>query len=185
VYDENKIPYSITSDILDDIISKFTFTKKGNIVTFKINDNVVGEVELKSPILNLENEYFYIGSFSDEEVIEFDLKIVDITLNDETVNLLNIEKVGDVFLKNEKLPLKVSLPKPVRREGKFSELYHNSNASMNKSWVHQETRLNQIFYNNFVKQNLINFKNEGLNTLNYKLISEEKHPDYKMLSVEL
>ena len=54
------------------------------------------------------------------------------------------------FANNEKLPLKVSLPKPVRREGKFSELYHDSNASINKSWVHQETRLNQIFYNNYM-----------------------------------
>ena len=29
------------------------------------------------------------------------------------------------------------------------------------------------------------FKEEGLNTLDYKLISEEKHSDYKMISVEL
>lgn len=185
VYDENKIPYSITTDILDDIISEFTFIKKDNTVTFKINGNIIGEVELKAPILNLENEYLYIGSFSDEEVIEFDLKVADITLNEKSINLLNVEKVGNVYLKNDKLPLKVSLPKPVRREGKFSELYHDSNASINKSWVHQETRLNQIFYNNFVKQNLIDFKEEGLNTLDYKLISEEKHTDYKMLSVEL
>lgn len=185
VYDENKIPYSITTDILDDIISEFTFIKKDNIVTFKINETIIGEVELKSPILNLKNEYLYIGSFSDEDVIEFDLKVTDVKLNNETINLIKVEKVGNAFLKNGKLPLKVSLPKPVRREGKFSELYHDSNASINKSWIHQETRLNQIFYNNFVKQNLINFKEEGLNTLNYKLISEEKHPDYKMLSVEL
>ena len=185
VYDENKIPYSITTDILDDIISEFTFIKKDNTVTFNINGNTIGEIELKVPILNLGNEYLYIGTFSDEEVIEFDLKVADITLNGKSINLFNVEKVGNVYLKNDKLPLKVSLPKPVRREGKFSELYHDSNASINKSWVHQETRLNQIFYNNFVKQNLINFKEEGLNTLNYKLISEEKHPDYKMLSVEL
>jgi len=185
VYDENKIPYSITTDILDDVISEFTFIKKDNTVTFKINRNIIGEVELKVPILNLGNEYLYIGSFSDEEVIEFDLKVADITLNGKSINLLNVKKVGDVYLKNEKLPLKVSLPKPVRREGIFSELYHDSNGSINKSWVHQETRLNQIYFNNFVKQNLIDFKNEGLNTLNYKLVSEEKHSDYKMISVEL
>jgi len=185
VYDENKIPYSITSDILDDIISEFTFLKKGNIVIFKINQTIIGEVELKSPILNLKNEYLYIGSFSDEDVIEFDLKVADVKLNHKTINLYKVEKVGNAFLKNDKLPLKVSLPKPVRREGKFSELYHDSNASINKAWIHQETRLNQIYFNNFVKQNLINFKEEGLNTLDYKLISEKKHSDYKMLSVEL
>ena len=58
-----------------------------------------------------------------EEVIEFDLKVADITLNGKSINLLNVEKVGNVYLKNDKIPLKVSLPKPVRREGKFSELY--------------------------------------------------------------
>jgi hypothetical protein len=185
VYDENKTPYSITSDILDDIVSEFTFLKEDNKITFKINGETIGEIELKQPILNLENEYLYIGSFSDKELVEFDLKVADIKLNDESINLLKIEKVGNVFLSNEKLPLTVSLPKPVRREGKFLELYHDSNASINKSWVHQETRLNQIYFNNFVKQNLLDFKNEGLNTLEYKLISEENHSDYKMLSVEL
>ena len=185
VYDENKVSYSITTDILDDIISEFTFIKKDNTITFKINGTIVGEIELKNPILNLQNEYLYIGSFSDLETIEFDLKVANITLNGENINLLNVEKVGNIFLKNEKLSLKVSLPKPVRREGKFLELYHESNASINKSWVHQETRLNQIFFNNFVKQNLIDFKNEGLNTLNYKLVSEAENSDYKMLSVEL
>ena len=100
VYDENKIPYSITTDILDDIISEFTFIKKDNTVTFKINGNTIGEVELKVSILNLGNEYLYIGSFSDEEVIEFDLKVADINLNGKSINLLNIQKVGDVYLKN-------------------------------------------------------------------------------------
>ena len=155
------------------------------IVSFEINGFKIGEIELKNPILNLQNEYLYVGSFSDENVIEFDLKIADIKLNDESLNLNKIEKVGNVFLSDEKLPLKVSLPKPVRREGVFIELYHDSNASLNKSWVHQETRLNQIFYNNFVKQNLVDFTKEGLNTLEYKLISEENLIDYKLLSVEL
>lgn len=185
VYDENKTPYSITSDILDDIVSEFTFLKEDNKITFKINGETIGEIELKQPILNLENEYLYIGSFSDKELVEFDLKVADIKLNGESINLLKIEKVGYVFLSDEKLPLTISLPKPVRREGKFLELYHDSNASINKSWVHQETRLNQIYFNNFVKQNLLDFNNEGLNTLEYKLISEENHSDYKMLSVEL
>ena len=185
VYDENKTPYSITSDILDDIVSEFTFIKKDNVISFEINGVEIGNVALKNPILNLQNEHFYVGSFSDLNVIEFDLKVADIKLNDVSLDLLKIEKVGNVFLNNSKLPLKVSLPKPVRREGIFLELYHDSNASLNKSWVHQETRLNQIFYNNFVKQNLVDFTKEGLNTLEYKLISEENLVDYKMLSVEL
>ena len=78
-----------------------------------------------------------------------------------------------------------SIPKPVRREGLYRELYHNSNSSINKSWVHKETRNNQIFFNNFVKQNLIDFTKEGLNTLQYELISEKDNNNHKILSVSL
>ena len=47
MYDENKTPYSITSDILDDIVSEFTFLKEDNKITFKINGETIGEIELK------------------------------------------------------------------------------------------------------------------------------------------
>lgn len=183
-YDENKKPYSITTDILDDLVATFKFSKKSNIISFLMNDNIVGEIELETPILNLGNKYLYIGSFSEYNNIEFDLKLIKLSINNSIVQQNEMIIDGGIIV-NKEMAHKISLPKPARRNGLFRELTHETNASINKSWVHQETRKNQIFYNNFVKQNLIDCTKEGLNTLEFKLVKEENHINYKLISVEL
>lgn len=185
VYDCEKKPYSITSEILDDIVSEFTFEKVGNKISFKINDDLVGEIFLENEILNYGHEFIYVGSFSSENLVEFDMKVININLNGVDLNLKDLDVQGGGIFIDEPLLLKTVLPKPFRRDGVFKQLEHESNASKNKSWVHQETRLNQVFYNNFVKQNLIDYTKEGLNTLEYKIISEENYTNYKFLSVEI
>lgn len=185
VYDCEKKPYSITSEILDDIVSEFTFEKVGNKISFKINDDLIGEIFLENEILNYGHEFIYVGSFSSENLVEFDMKVININLNGVDLNLKDLDVQGGGIFIDEPLLLKTVLPKPFRRDGVFKQLEHESNASKNKSWVHQETRLNQVFYNNFVKQNLIDYTKEGLNTLEYKIISEENYTNYKFLSVEI
>jgi hypothetical protein len=185
VYDTNKKPYSITTDILDDITSCFTFSKVGNKISFSMNDKLIGDVVMDNPILNLGNEFMYIGTFSEKEKIEFDLTIIDIEIDEYHLGTNDYELIGGVINSDKMISHRTSIPKPVRREGIYRELYHNSNSSINKSWVHKETRNNQIFFNNFVKQNLIDFTKEGLNTLQYELISEKDNNNYKILSVSL
>jgi hypothetical protein len=185
IYDQNKKPYSITSDILDDITSIFKFIKVGNKVSFHINEKLIGEIEMDKPILDLNNKFMYVGSFSEKENIEFDMDLIDLNINGYSLGTNDFEMFGGIINEEKIIPHKTSLPKPIRREGLFRELYHDTNASINKSWVHQETRKNQIYYNNFVKQNLIDFTKEGLNSLNYNLISESDNLDYKILSVEI
>jgi hypothetical protein len=185
IYDQNKKPYSITSDILDDITSIFKFIKVGNKVSFHINEKLIGEIEMDKPILDLNNKFMYVGSFSEKENIEFDMDLIDLNINGYSLGTNDFEMFGGIINEEKVIPHKTSLPKPIRREGLFRELYHDTNASINKSWVHQETRKNQIYYNNFVKQNLIDFTKEGLNSLNYNLISESDNLDYKILSVEI
>jgi hypothetical protein len=185
VYDSNKTPYSITTDILDDVTSKFTFRKEGNDITFLMNDEAIGTVTLEAPILNLNNEHMYIGSFSDKELCEFDLTVIDFVINEYHLGTNDMEIFGGIINTGDVIKHRTALPKPVRREGLFRELYHESNASINKAWTHQETRKNQIFYNNFVKQGLVDFKDEGLNSLKYSLVEEEDNMDYLKLSVDL
>ena len=185
IYDQDKKPYSITSDILDDITSVFKFIKVGNKVSFYINEKLIGEIEMDKSILDLNNKFMYVGSFSDKENVEFDMDLIDLNINGYSLGTNDFEMFGGIINEGKVMPHKTSLPKPVRREGLFRELYHDTNASINKSWVHQETRKNQIYYNNFVKQNLIDFTKEGLNSLNYNLISESDNLDYKILSVEI
>lgn len=185
VYDENKKSYSITSEILDDATFKFGFTKKDNDVSFYIDDTLIGVVELDAPILNLSNEYLYVGAFSDKENIEFDLRLIDLEINEYHLGTNDMVMCGGEIRADERINFKSSVPAPVRRKGVFKELYHDSNASINKSWVHKETRNNQIYFNNFVKQNQINFQEEGLNSLSYKLLLTEDGLDYIKLSVEI
>ena len=185
VYDENKKSYSITSEILDDATFKFCFLKRGNEISFFIDDAIIGFIELESPILNLENEYLYIGAFSDKENIEFDLTLIDLEIDEYHLGTNDMVLCGCEIRSDERINFKSSIPAPVRREGIFKELYHDSNASINKSWIHKETRNNQIYFNNFVKQNQINFQEEGLNSLSYKLLSTEDSLDYIKLSVEI
>jgi hypothetical protein len=184
-YDSEKKPYSITTDILEDVTSVFKIVKEDKTVRFIMNNELIGEVEMDLPILNLGNEFLYIGAFSDKNNPEFDLTVIDFQIDEYHLGTNDFEMEGGIIKSGVMVSHKSAIPQPVRREGLFRELYHDSNSSINKSWVHNETRKNQIHFNNFVKQNLIDFTKEGLNTLEYKLISEEEDFTYKLLSVEL
>jgi len=184
-YDADKKPYSITSDILDDLTSSFTFSKKENKISFLMNDKLIGEITMDKPILNLDNKAMFIGSFSEKENIEFDITIIDIEIDNHHLGTNDYELFGGIINRDKMISHRTSIPKPIRREGLFRELYHDSNSSINKSWVHNETRNNQIYFNNFVKQNLIDFTKEGLNTIEYEIISEKDNKNHKILSVKL
>ena len=69
--------------------------------------------------------------------------------------------------------------------GLYRELYHNNNASIEKNWVHRETRNNQLFYNNVVKQNLNDFTTDGLNSLDYELINTKNNKGYRKITVKI
>lgn len=185
VYDEDKTPYSITSEILDDVTSQFHFKKEGNVVSFFMNEELVGEVELNKPILNLGNEFLYIGAFSEKENVEFDITIIDIEIDDYHLGTNDYEMFGGIINSDTMISHRTSLPEPVRRDGIFRELYHDNNSSINKSWVHKDTRKNQIHYNNFVKTNQLDFKTEGLNSLQFTETSNEDNLNYTQLSVTL
>ena len=51
---------------------------------------------------------------------------------------------------------------PIRREGKFKTLKHNSNSVNGNKWVHYETRKNQIRFYNEMKGNILDLGIDGL-----------------------
>ena len=184
-FDKDKTPYSITSNVLDDGTFTFRITKSENKLSMYMDDHFVGEVEMENEILNMGNDFIYIGSFSDKETVEFDMDLISLSFNDEKIS------TTDMLLKNAKLLDGVeishqsSIPKPIRRVGLYRELYHNNNASIEKNWVHRETRNNQLFYNNVVKQNLNEFTTDGLNSLDYELIDTKNNKGYKKIIVKI
>ena len=185
VYDKEKRPYSINTDVYDDIFSTFKITKRKNSFNMFMNDFFVGSVDMDDDILNVGNRFLYLSSFNDRDTPEFDMKLVSFKINGVDLSTTDITLKGARVVENEKITTSTSIPKPVRRYGVYRELYHDNNSSIQKSWVHKETRDNQIYYNNIVKQNLSDFNTEGLNSIKYTVVEESNKKGYKKISVEI
>ena len=93
--------------------------------------------------------------------------------------------LNKVYLYKLNQSFKTFLPKPYRRNSRFKSLKHDSNSSIGNTWVHQETRINQLKYYNEVRQHIANYKIDGLNTLKYSLVKEKTNKKVKQISVEL
>lgn len=184
VFDTDKKPYSITTQVLDDVTTSFRITKKGRKVSMFMNDVFVDEVEMENDILNLGGKNLYIGSVSDKETVEFDMNLISLTINGEGCNTTDFV-MNKSQISHQEISHMTSIPKPIRREGIFRELYHDNNASIEKNWIHKETRNNQLYYNNIVKQNLSDFTTEGLNSLEYQLINDKDLKGYRKITVQI
>lgn len=184
VFDKDKKPYSITTDVLDDVTSSFRIIKKDRKVSMFMNDVFVGEITMDNDILDLQNKFMYVGSISDKERVEFDMNLITLKLNDLKCSTTDLTMYKSQVTDRE-INHSTSIPKPIRRNGIFRELYHDNNASVEKNWIHKETRSNQIYYNNIVKQGLNDFTNEGLNSLEYELIKDKNLKGYRKLTVQI
>jgi hypothetical protein len=82
-------------------------------------------------------------------------------------------KLNNIYLYKDRQSFKTFLPKPFRRNSRFKSLKHKSNSSIGNKWIHDETRKNQLKYYNEVRQDIVEFRIDGLNTLRYNKIKEE------------
>ena len=62
---------------------------------------------------------------------------------------------------------------------------HKTNSSTGNKWIHKETRKNQIKYYNEVRNDIDDFRIEGLNTLRYEEISIDVNELVTKLSIEI
>lgn len=83
-------------------------------------------------------------------------------------------KLNNIYLYKSIESFKTFLPKPHRRNSRFLSLKHKSNSSIGNRWVHSETRKNQIRFYNEVRQDIIDFRIEGLNTLRFEEIEKQE-----------
>jgi len=74
---------------------------------------------------------------------------------------------------------------PYRRNSTFKLLSHKPNSWNGKSWVHKETRINQLRFLNDIKQGLYNTDMDGLNNCTYQIIGEASIKYLHHLSVLL
>ena len=99
--------------------------------------------------------------------------------NKFSVNLNNI------YLYKDTKSFKTFLSKPHRRNSRFKSLTHKSNSSIGNKWVHKETRKNQIKYYNDVRQDITDFRIDGLNTLRYKELDKSESEKVTKIKVEI
>jgi len=160
---------------------------KGNISEFAVYDKLLNKEEIKSLFNNSNRsllQKFDNYDASDDLKVYFDgsftntNRLIDLSGNDNhgflyQTKLVNTYKPG-IF--------KHSVP--YRRLGKFKLLSHDETGYKDGYWVDWNSRLNQIrFYSTNKKS--YNPQEEGLNTLEYNLLSEFNKKKYHYLVVEV
>lgn len=93
--------------------------------------------------------------------------------------------LNNIYLYKSRESFKTFLPKPHRRNSRFSSLKHKNNSSIGNKWVHKETRKNQLKYQNEVRNDIDDFRIEGLNTLRYDEVEKKSNNLITRLSVRL
>ena len=63
---------------------------------------------------------------------------------------------------------------PWRRESTFKLLFHEDNGFYENKWIYTETRKNQLKFYNEVLQGETNWRRDGIETLKYKTVSDNK-----------
>ena len=147
-----------------------------------LTDEEINEIS-KNPIKpKLRN----FGEFKSSNFLYTQI-LPELSTEDSCIDLSNthIVSLNNIYLYRDIQSFKTFLPKPHRRESRFQSLKHKTNSSFGNKWVHTETRKNQIKYYNEVRDNIDNFRIDGLNTLRFKEIKKEENNIVTKISIEL
>jgi hypothetical protein len=93
--------------------------------------------------------------------------------------------LNNIYLYKTNESFKTFLPKPYRRNSRFKSLKHKTNSSDGNKWIHKETRKNQLKYYNEVRNDIDDFRIEGLNTLRYQEINIDIKQLVTKISIEI
>lgn len=164
--------------------TEFFYGKICNIEIFDVSllDDEIKEISNNPNKPKLRN----FGNFKSSEFLYLQV-LPELSNGRECIDLAQNFKVNlnNIYLYKENKSFKTFLPKPYRRNCRFKSLTHKSNSSIGNKWVHKETRKNQIRYYNEVRQDLIDFRIDGINTLRYKELNKEEKNQVTKISVEL
>ena len=86
----------------------------------------------------------------------------------------NHAKIYGAIKRDKELRIGSTALIPNRRDGKFSCLEHEENGWGQTKFNHWETRENQLRFFNKVRSGLTDIKEDGINTLEFKIKSREE-----------
>jgi hypothetical protein len=152
------------------------------IYDISLGDEEVLEIYKNPNKIKLRN----FGNFKSSEFLYSQINPQLATI-DSVVDVGGEYKVetNNVSIKTIKQSFRTFLPKPHRRYSRFKSLKHKSNSSIGNRWVHSETRKNQIRFYNQVRDGLVDFRIDGLNTLRYDEVEKTESDLVTQIKLEL
>tara|TARA_B110000003_G_C16652024_1_gene534599 strand:+ start:373 stop:1842 length:1470 start_codon:yes stop_codon:yes gene_type:complete len=179
----------------DKIIIGAGSDSKENIDFF---NGLIGNVEMydvaltDSEIKEISNNPFKVklrnfGEYKSSNFLYTQI-LSELSSEDSCIDLSQTYSVSlnNIYLYKGNHSINTFLPKPHRRESRFLSMKHKTNSSLGNRWVHKQTRKNQIKYYNEVRQDIIDFRIDGLNTLRFNKISDKSlSKKTNKISVEL
>jgi hypothetical protein len=160
----------------------------GMIASVEIYDIALDKEEIVEITKNpLKPKLRNFGKFKSSEFLYTQL-LGELSNSKTSVDLSNQNEVSlkNIFLCKINQSFNTFLPIPCKRESRFKSLNHKSNSSIENTWIHKETRKNQIRYYNDVREDFSKIKEDGLNSLEYLYKEEIKMSKrIKKISIEL
>ena len=159
----------------------------GVLHSFALHEDILLEEEIKEIA---ENKFFGLtcdfGSYKSSSTLKtyYDTKYV------KDYKLVDLAGINKAILNNcEIVPytctdLKI-VDVPFRKKSRFKDLFHENNGFVNSSWKDITTRYNQLKFNNEVSKGYVNVREEGLNTLSYKELSNAHFKNQTHIVVEI
>ena len=203
LFDKKGNYYDVHSDIVTTSKNKIVieYNKKENIITFVVN-NIVNSIKLSEYIYNYSNsDDIIIGtdgtkeSFFKGTINEFLLKQNDeITIHYKNYNITkycftdisgnkNDGKFFNVYLNYFKSFVNHYSYIPFRRNSKLLKLYHKDCGFNDGRWQDDNSRWNQLRYNNEVQFGYHDNINDGLSNCHYTLYGKTKDNKITHLNV--
>lgn len=203
VFDKQKIYYDTFSHILveSNLRISIEYSKLKKQIFLWVNGVLCGDINLINSIYNYKKtetisfasdsklENFFKGTLNLFKIEQENKSILEYnTQNLQSYKLIDTIGKNDGMLKNVYIDLfKKSINYysliPFRRCGIVARLEHNTSGYGNNRWLDDNTRWNQLRYNNEVQTGRYAIKNDGLNNCDYIIHNKHRVKKYTQLKV--
>jgi len=190
LFDKNGNYYDIFSKIITSSQNKleFQYNRKQKTITFILNDEIQDTKKLESLIYNYSSEdYIFFGTDVEKEnYYKGTLNYFEISQNQESKVLYQGKKENKYILKDysgNKNNAEFYSFIPFRRKSEILKLEHEDCGFKDGRWKDDNSRWNQLRYNNEVQEGSHDDLEDGLSNCEYYEYGKIKDKKYTHLSV--
>ena len=203
-FDKDNNFHQIYSDIIEEIENEIevSYDVKKRIIVLTINGKLIGELNLKRPIRNYNNENnIFIGTDGDlnsyfrgtvenltivnsgKSILELNSKYIDdYQLKDQSDNE-NHGKLYNIAIDTPDIPSEQQIHTPHRRKSSIEKLSHKENGFNGGRWESDLTRWNQLRFTNEVLIGVHDSSLDGLSDCKFTLHGRKRDGKFIHLKV--